>query len=145
MDGLNLENQLNQTTKSLISKMEKELEEKDSEIKSKDQEINNLKNQLAYLQGQILNKNRKIFGQSSEQVDSSRISIFDESEKNSNSKIEEPTIEEVVYERTKSSKNIGKKDNLANLERVVIEHKLDESEAICNKCNAPLEVIQRKY
>ena len=56
----------------------------------------NLKNQLAYLQGQILNKNRKIFGQSSEQVDSNQISIFDEAEKNSNSKIEEPTIEEVV-------------------------------------------------
>ncbi len=119
MDGLNLENQLDETTKSLISKMEKELEEKDSEIKSKDQEINNSKNQLAYLQGQILNKNRKIFGQSSEQVDSSQISIFDGSEKNSNSKIEELTIEEVVYKRTKSSKNIGKKDNLANLERVV--------------------------
>lgn len=83
--------------------LEKQLEEKASEIKSKDKEISDLKNQLAYLQGKILNKNRKIFGQSSEQVDSNQISIFDEAEKNSNSKIEEPTIEEVVYQRAKPS------------------------------------------
>lgn len=62
MDSLNLENQLDEATKELIINMEKQLEEKASEIKSKDKEINDLKNQLAYLQGQILNKNRKIFG-----------------------------------------------------------------------------------
>ena len=124
MDGLNLENQLDEKTELLISKMEKEIE-------SKDKEINDLKNQLAFLKGQILNKNKKIFGQSSEQVDSNQISLFDEAEKNSNLKIAEPTIEEIIYTRTKSSKNIGKKDNLANLERVIVEHKLEESEAIC--------------
>ncbi len=144
MDSLNLENQLDEATKELIINMEKQLEEKASEIKSKDKEINDLKNQLAYLQGQILNKNRKIFGQSSEQVDSNQISIFDEAEKNSNSKIEEPTIEEVVYQRAKPSKNTGKKDNLANLERVVIEHKLSPVEAICSECNSELEVIGKK-
>ncbi len=144
MDDLNLENQLDETTKELIIDMEKQLEEKASEIKSKDKEINDLKNQLAYLQGQILNKNRKIFGQSSEQVASNQISLFDEAEKNSNSKIEEPTIEEVVYQRAKPSKNTGKKDNLANLERVVIEHKLSPVEAICSECNSELEVIGKK-
>jgi len=51
-----------------------------------------LKNQLVYLQGQVLNKNRKIFGQSSEQIDSSQISIFDEAEKNSNLKIEDLNV-----------------------------------------------------
>lgn len=133
MDGLNLENQLDEKAQLLISKMEKELELRDSEIQSKNKEINDLKNELAYLKGQILNKNRKIFGQSSEQVDSNQISIFDEAEKFSDSKAAEPTIEEIVYQRTKPSKNIGKKDNLANLEKVVIEHKLEENEAICNK------------
>lgn len=128
----------------LIVNMEKQLEEKASEIKSKDKEINELKNQLAYLQGQILNKNRKIFGKSSEQVDSNQISIFDEAEKNSNPKIEEPTIEEVVYKRAKPSKNTGKKDNLANLERVVIEHKLSPDESICSECNSELDVIGKK-
>lgn len=137
MDGLNLENQLDENTKLLISKMEKELE-------FKDKEINDLKNELAYLKGQILNKNRKIFGQSSEQVDSNQISIFDEAEKNSDTKAVEPTIEEIVYKRTQPSKNIGKKDNLANLEKVVIEHKIKESEEICNECNSPLVVIGSK-
>lgn len=65
-------------------------------------------------------------------MDSIQISIFDQAEKNNNSKIEESTIEEVVYERTRSSKNIGKKGNLANLEIVVIKHKLDKSQSICN-------------
>ena len=99
MNGLNLENQLDEKTKLLISKMEKEL-------KSKDKEINDLKNELAYLKGQILNKNRKIFGQSSEQVDSNQISIFNEAEKNSDTKASEPKMKEIFYKRTKPSKNI---------------------------------------
>jgi len=144
MDGLILENQLDEKTQLLISKMEKEIELKDSEIDSKNKEINDLKNELDYLKGQILNKNRKIFGQSSEKVDSSQISIFDEAEKFSDPKAEEPIIEEIVYQRAKPSKNIGKKDNLANLEKVVIEYKLTEAEAICEKCNSILTVIGTK-
>jgi len=77
-------------------------------------------------------------------VDSNQISIFDEAEKISNSKIEEPTIEEVIYQRTKPSKNIGKKDSLANLKRVVIEHNLPPSEVICSQCNSELEAIGKK-
>ena len=144
MDDLNLGNQLDEKTQLLISKMEKEIELKDSEIDSKDKEIQNLKNELALLKGQILNKNRKIFGQSSEQVDSNQISLFDDAEKNSDSNVVEPTIEEITYARTKSSKYIGKKDNLANLERIIVEHKLEENEAICNKCGNDLVVIGSK-
>lgn len=134
MDGLNLENQIDEKTKLLISEMEKELE-------SKDKEINDLKNQVEFLKNQVLNKNRKIFGKSSEQIDVNQMSLFDEAEKNSDVKAIEPTIEEIIYKRTKPSQNIGKKDNLSNLERVVIEHKLKESEAFCDKCKSSLEVI----
>lgn len=144
MDGLNLENQLDEQTKEVILKMEKELELKNKELASKNQEIDLLKNELAYLKGQILTKNRKIFGKSSEQVDSNQISLFDEAEKYSDLKVAEPTIEEITYKRTKPSKNIGKKDNLANLEKVVIEHKLEEDKAICGKCNSSLKVIGTK-
>lgn len=63
MDILDLEDQLDEKTKLLLSKMEKE-------IQTKDKEIDDLKKELAFLKGQIINKNRKIFGQSSEQVDS---------------------------------------------------------------------------
>jgi transposase len=137
MDSLGFDEQLDDKTSSLIQKMEKALEEKDKEI-------NDLKNELAFFKNQILNKNKKIFGKSSEQLDNNQISLFDEAEKYSDSKIAEPTIEEITYNRKKPGTYVGKKDNLANLERVIIEHKLDENEANCDKCNSPLVVIGTK-
>ncbi|OOM06320.1 IS66 family transposase [Clostridium saccharobutylicum] len=137
MEILDLEDQLDEKTKLLISKMEKEIE-------SKDKEINNLKKELAFLKGQILNKNRKIFGQSSEQVDSRQLSLFNDAEKNSDFKIDEPTIEEITYTRKKSSSHLGKKDNLTGLDRVIIEHRLNESEAVCDTCGSDLVVIGKK-
>jgi transposase len=137
MDGLNFEEQLDDKAYSLIKKMEKDLEEKDKEI-------NDLKNELAFLKNQILNKNKMIFGKSSEQLDNNQISLFDEAEKYSDSKIVEPNIEEITYKRKKAGSYVGKKDNLANLERIVIEHKLSEDKTICNKCNTQLVVIGTK-
>lgn len=144
MDSLNLGNELDEKTKLLILEMEKEIKQRDYEINSKDKEINNLKNEIAYLKDQILNKNKKIFGKSSEQVDSNQISLFNEAEKYSDLNIAEPTIEEITYKRTKPSKNTGKKDNLANLERIVVEHKLEEDQAICDQCHGPLVPIGTK-
>jgi len=137
MDGLNIEEQIDEKTKSLILKMEKELE-------LKDKEINNLKNELAFFKNQILNKNKKIFGKSSEQLDVNQLSFFDEAEKYSDTKADEPTIEEITYKRKKSPSYVGKKDNLADLERVVIEHKLDEDKAYCSNCNEKLVAIGSK-
>ncbi|MDT8719756.1 IS66 family transposase, partial [Clostridium sp. 19966] len=144
MDSLNLEEKLNEKTKEIISKMEKEIQSKDEEIEEKNKEINELKNQLAFLKNQVLNKNKKIFGKSSEQVDSNQLSFFDEAEKYSDAKAEEPTMEEITYKRKKASSYVGKKDNLANLERIVIEHKLDDEKAYCSKCNEKLVVIGSK-
>lgn len=137
MDILNLDDQLDEKTRLLISKMEKEIE-------SKDKEIDDLKKELVFLKGQILNKNRKIFGQSSEQVDSRQLSLFNDAEKNNDLKIDEPTIEEVTYTRKKIIFSFKKKDNLAGLDRVIIEHKLDESEVVCDKCKNNLVVIRKK-
>lgn len=137
MDSLNFEEQLDEKTKKIISDME-------NEIQSKDQEIKELKNQLEYLKNQVLNKNRKIFGKSSEQIDSNQISIFNEAEQYSDPKAEEPTIEEITYKRKKTNSYVGKKDNLANLKRVVVEHKLDDNEAVCDKCGDQLVVIGSK-
>lgn len=137
MFSLNFQEQLDEKTREIISKMEKEIE-------SRDKEIEELKNQLNFFKNQILNKNKKIFGKSSEQVDSNQLSFFNEAEKYSDTKAQEPTIEEITYKRTKPSSYVGKKDNLANLERVVIEHKLDEAEAYCSKCDEDLVVIGSK-
>ena len=139
-----LTNELDETTKSLIEKVEKmenEINEKDKELSSKEKKKKKLKNELEFLKGVISNKNRKIFGVSSEQVDPNQLSIFNEAEKHSDSKIEEPTLEEITYKRTKKSNYIGKKDNLANLERIVIEHKLEGDDLNCQECGEELVEI----
>lgn len=92
----------------------------------------------------MLNKNRKIFGQSTEQIDINQMSIFDEPEKNSDPKVAEPVLEEITYLRNKNPKYIGKKDNLAHLERVIIEHKLEGDDIICDKCGNALTIIGKK-
>ena len=139
-----LGNELDEKTKSLIQKMENELKSKDKEIESKDKKIDDLKNELDYLKRQLLNKNRKIFGKSSEQVDVNQMSLFDEAQKNSDPKAAEPILEEITYLRNKTPKYVGKKDNLAHLERVVIEHKLEDKDLICDKCGNELTVIGKK-
>lgn len=133
--------ELDDKTKVIISKMEKAIKEKDSEIKNKNEEIEDLKNQIALLKGQILNKNSKIFGQSSEQANEDQLSFFNEAERDSDSKISEPDLETITYARKKAVSHNGKKDNTANLKRVVIEHKLDNSKKICDKCGTQLSFI----
>lgn len=144
MDGLIIEQQMDEKTKALLLMMEKDISEKNKELASKDKEITNLKNELDFLKNQLLNKNKMIFGKSSEQLDSDQLSIFNEAEKYNDSSLPEPTIEEITYKRKKASAYTGKKDNLANLKRVVIEHKLDEDKLICDICNAQLTVIGTK-
>lgn len=139
-----LTNELDDITKSLIEKVEKmetEINEKDKELSSKDEEIQKLKNELEYLKGVISNKNRKIFGSSSEQVDVNQLSLFNEAEKFSDLNAEEPTLEEITYKRAKKNNYIGKKENLANLERVVIEHRLEGDDLNCKDCGKPLTEI----
>ncbi len=135
-----LTNELDEDTKTLIEKMEKQLS-------SKDQEIRKLKNELEFLKAVISNKNRKIFGVSSEKADTNQLSFFNEAEKYSDSKVEEPTLEEITYKRAKKNNYIGKKDNLADLERVVIEHKLEGDDLNCKECGeelTPIGVKSRK-
>lgn len=102
MNNSNVDNQLDDVTKNLIINMEKELE-------SKDKEIDDLKKELEFLKSQLINKNKKLFGKSSEQVDSNQISLFNEAEKESDLKKAEPTLEEITYTRNKPTKNTGKK------------------------------------
>jgi transposase len=62
MNDLNIEEQIDEKAKNIISKMEKGLELKDKEIRD-------LKNELSFFENQVLNKNKKIFDKSSEQMD----------------------------------------------------------------------------
>ena len=123
----------------------KELLELRVKVKEQENQINKLNNQVENLTQAILHCNKKMFGSSSEKTPvDGQLSFFNEAEKNSDSKAAEPELEEVVYTRKKPSTHKGKKDNLATLERVVIEHKLDDSEAICKKCGQQLTIIGTK-
>lgn len=140
MIDINL-NELDDKTKLIVSKMEKVIENKNSEIQSKNKEIEDLKNQLAFLKGQIINKNRKMFGKSSEQVNEDQLCFFNEAEKNSDLKMAEPEIESISYSRKKATAHNGKKDNTSNLKRIVIEHKLDDEQKNCSKCGQQMTFI----
>lgn len=85
--------------------------------------------------------NKKIFCTSSEKVDTNQLSFFNEAEKHNDSKVNELSLEEVTYKRTKKNSVTGKKDNLANLERVVIEHKLEGEDLKSKKCGSELVEI----
>lgn len=146
-----INNELSENTKLLISKVEsieeelvkkeEEIDNNKKELSKKDKEIQELKNEIALLKGVISNRNKKIFGASSEQVDANQLSLFNEAEKHSDSKVEDPTFEEITYKRAKKSNTIGKKDNLANLETVVIEHKLEGEDLKCEDCGEELTEI----
>ncbi|MFR4981090.1 MAG: IS66 family transposase [Clostridium neonatale] len=140
MEDINFD-ELDDKTKLIVSKMEKVINNKNSEIHSKNKEIEELKNQLAFLKGQIISKNRKMFGKSSEQVDESQLSFFNEAEKDSDSKIPEPEIQSISYNRKKPASHNGKKDNTSNLKRVIIEHKLDDAQKTCIKCGHQMSFI----
>ena len=67
-----ISNELDERNQVLIEKVE----EMEKEIDSKNKEIENLKNELEFLRGIISNKNKKIFGASSEKVDADQLCFF---------------------------------------------------------------------
>ena len=77
--------------------MDKNVDLLEKEIELKNKEIEDLKNRISFLENQILNKNRKIFGKSSEKIDSNQLNFFDEAESNLNAKNKEPSVEEITY------------------------------------------------
>lgn len=69
MTGLKFQDQMDEKTKNIL--------ELEKVVRKKDKEIATLRNELDYLKGQILNKNRKMFGSSSEQSNTLQVSFFD--------------------------------------------------------------------
>lgn len=146
-----INNELSEDTKLLISKVEsieeelskkeQEINDKKEELSKKDKEIQELKNEIALLKGVISTSNRKVFGASSEQADANQLSLFNEAEKHSDSNVEESISEEITYSRTKKTNIIAKKDNLANLETIIVEHKLEGEDLKCEDCGEELTEI----
>lgn len=145
---MNIDYPLDEKTKALIDKLNSQIESKDNEIKSKDDALDSkdakikaLEQELDVLKGIIKNNNKKIYGNSSEKIDSDQLSIFNEAEANADLKAEEPAIEEIAYTRKKASKKT-KEESFEGLETVIIEHTLDET--TCPKCDNEMHVIGKK-
>ena len=80
----------------------------------------------------------KMFGLSSEKTPDGQLSLgfFDEAEKESNLKAEEPTVERVT-----KKKRTSRTDNLCHLETEVTEYDLSEENKVCPECDSPLKKV----
>jgi len=118
-------NNINQT--EYIKKLE-------DTCKSQEAEITLLKNQMAWMMEQMKLSKHKQFGASSEKSEYDQLSFFNEAEKETNRKIEEPTIEEIEVKYKRKKKVGNKEENLKGLPVTVIEYFLSDEEAKCPKC-----------
>jgi len=111
------------------------LKQENSSLKTvlaeRDAEINLLKEAMRL-------SREKMFGSSSEKTPDGQLSLgfFDEAEKESNLKAEEPTVERVT-----KKKRTSRTENLSHLETEVTEYTLPEDKLLCPKCNTPLKKI----
>lgn len=100
------------------------------------QQIEELTAKLNWYEEQFKLSQQKRFGASSEQTNPDQLSIFNEAEKESRPKKEEPTIEEITYKR-KRKKGLNK-NSFDDLPVERIEYKLDEEDKSCPTCDSPL-------
>ncbi len=102
--------------------LEHKIEEQDAKLKAYEEQIRLLTHQK--------------FGTSSEKVIDGQISLFNEVEKESAKKIDEPDFEEITYNRRKGHSKTRKK--YTNLEVEEIIYNLTDDEKTCPKCESEL-------
>ena len=124
---------------------DKDINSLKQELALKNNEIEEIKNRLAFLENQIINKNRKLFGKSSEQIDQNQLNFFNEAEKNSNSKISEPTVEEITYKRAKKKQKGTLEIKLDNLKHVKEVYDIDEKDRICDICGTKMHRVGEEF
>lgn len=136
------------TIEELIAEVEalkSKIEKQDKELKEKDEKIQSLEKMNSWYIEQLKLKAKEKFGASSEKVDSDQLSLFDlfnEAETLQEPITVEPEFETVVKAHSRKKSKRGSK--FSNLPVEVIEHKLDESEMICDVCGEPLTVMKKE-
>lgn len=136
------------TIEELIAEVEalkSKIEEQDKELKEKDEKIQSLEKVNNWYIEQLKLKAKEKFGASSEKVNSDQLSLFDlfnEAETLQEPITVEPELETVVKAHSRKKSKRGSKFD--NLPVEVIEHKLDESEMICDVCGEPLTVMKEE-
>jgi transposase len=113
------------------NQLKQELSSLKTVLAERDAEINLLKESMQLSRA-------KMFGSSSEKTPEGQLSLgfFDEAEKESNLKAEEPTIERVT-----KKKRTSRTENLSHLETEVTEYIIPKDKAICPECETPLKKI----
>lgn len=112
-----------------------DLEQLNNKILMQEQKIAELNAKVKWYEEQIRLMNQKKFGASSEKTCPEEISLFNEVEDISNSKLEEPTIETITYQRKK--KQVGQREEkLKDLPVEIIEYRIEDP--ICPCCQGAL-------
>lgn len=137
----NIEN----STLSSDKTSENNIKELENTIAIKEQQIEELQAKVKFYEEQLrLSKDQK-FGQSSEALTDDQLSIFNEAEKLSAQKSEEPDIEEITYNRKKGRSKTRKTYDDLPIEEIYYE--LPEEERVCYACENPLhemKIVVRK-
>ena len=130
---------------STIEELRAEVEALKSKLKEKDEKIQSLEKINNWYIEQLKLKAKEKFGVSSEKVNSDQLSLFDlfnKAETLQELITIEPELETVVKAHSRKKSKRGSKFD--NLPVEVIEHKLDESEMICDVCGEPLTVMKKE-
>ena len=112
-------------------------------IEEKDRKIAELEQQVKWFMSQIRLAKHKQFGVSSEQTNSTQLSIFNEAESTSDLNIPEPELAEVkahYRKRTRLTTDKLPKD----LPVEIIEHELPAKECVCPDCGSQLHTMGKE-
>jgi transposase len=103
------------------------------------QHIDELTVELEWYKEQFRLFQQQRFGSKSEQTHSEQMSLFNEAESDADTKVEEPTFEEITYKRRKEKRS--KEELLEDLRVEQIVHELSEEERLCPHGHGPLKEI----
>ena len=120
-----------------IEQLNETLLQKEEHILTLEQQIAELNARLKWFEEQFLLSRKKQFGPSSEKTSPEQLNLFNEAEDTADSKLEEPTLETITYQRQK--RQSGQREELfKDLPVEVIEYRLPEEEQICPCCQGKL-------
>ena len=109
--------------------------------RSQKQKIHMLEQKMNWMLEQMKLSQHKRFGTSSEKSEYDQMSLFNEVEKEADSRVTEPELEEIKYKR---KKRVGKKEEmLSELPVETIEYYLPEEEQACPECGEHVHIMGR--
>ena len=117
----------------VITEIEYTLDDLKNRCIKQEFQIEELTAKLNWYEEQFRLSNQKRFGTSSEKTDMDQLNfLFDEAEKESDSKVPETTVEEITYKR---KKQVGQREKmLEDLPVEIIEYHVSEEQKICQIC-----------